>query len=169
MILLIGLAVGVDYSLFYMRREREERAAGHDPQTALQRAAATSGRAVLISGLTVMGAMAGMFFSGDKAFVGLGLGAMMVVAVAMIGSLTVLPAMIAWLGDRVEKGRLPLLRRKRNAGESRMWTAIIDRVLRRPVVSAVAATAFLVVLAIPALEHEDHVDVASPTCRRASP
>ena len=109
-ILLIGLAVGVDYSLFYMRREREERAAGHDPQTALQRAAATSGRAVLVSGLTVMGAMAGMFFSGDKAFVGLGLGAMLVVAVAMIGSLTVLPAMISWLGDRVEKGRLPLLR-----------------------------------------------------------
>ena len=67
MILLIGLAVGVDYSLFYMRREREERAAGHDPQTALQRAAATSGRAVLISGLTVMVAMAGMFFAGDKA------------------------------------------------------------------------------------------------------
>ena len=69
-ILLIGLAVGVDYSLFYMRREREERAAGHDPQTALQRAAATSGRAVLISGLTVMVAMAGMFFSGDKSIRG---------------------------------------------------------------------------------------------------
>jgi RND superfamily putative drug exporter len=150
-ILLIGLAVGVDYSLFYMRREREERAAGHDPQTALQRAAATSGRAVLVSGLTVMAAMAGMFFSGDKSFMGLGLGAMLVVAVAMVGSLTVLPATIAWLGDRVEKGRLPFLRRKRGAGESRMWTAIIDRVLRRPVVSAVAATAVLVALAIPAL------------------
>ena len=88
---------------------------------------------MLISGLTVMGAMAGMFFSGDKSFVGLGLGAMLVVAVAMIGSLTVLPAMISWLGDRVEKGRLPFLRRKRNTGESRMWSAIIDRVLRRPV------------------------------------
>ena len=154
-ILLIGLAVGVDYSLFYMRREREERAAGHDPQTALQRAAETSGRAVLVSGLTVMVAMAGMFFAGDKGFVGLGLGAMMVVGVAMVGSLTVLPAMIAWLGDRVEKGRLPRLRRRnrtrRNVGESRMWTAIIDRVLRRPVVSAVAATALLLVLAAPAV------------------
>ncbi len=154
-ILLIGLAVGVDYSLFYMRREREERAAGHDPQTALQRAAETSGRAVLVSGLTVMVAMAGMFFAGDKGFVGLGLGAMMVVGVAMVGSLTVLPAMIAWLGDRVEKGRLPRLRRRnrtrRNVGESRMWTAIIDRVLKRPVVSAVAATALLLVLAAPAV------------------
>ena len=150
-ILLIGLAVGVDYSLFYMRREREERAAGHDPATALQRAAATSGRAVLISGLTVMAAMAGMFFSGDKSFMGLGLGAMLVVAVAMIGSLTVLPATISKLGDRVEKGRLPFLRRKAKTGESRMWTAIIDRVLRRPVLSAVLATGLLLVLAIPAI------------------
>ena len=93
-ILLIGMAVGVDYSLFYMRREREERAKGHDPPTALQRAAATSGRAVLVSGLTVMAAMAGMFLSGDKGFIGMGLGAMIVVGVAMVGSLTVLPAML---------------------------------------------------------------------------
>ena len=170
-ILLIGLAVGVDYSLFYMRREREERAAGHDPQTALQRAAATSGRAVLVSGLTVMVAMAGMFFSGDKGFVGLGLGAMMVVGVAMVGSLTVLPAMIAWLGDRVEKGRLPLPAAPQRAAASAspaMWTAIIDRVLRRPVRLAVAATALLLVLAAPGRRHEDHVDGARPTCRRTS-
>ena len=101
-----------------------------------------------------MVAMAGMFFAGDKGFVGLGLGAMMVVGVAMVGSLTVLPAMIAWLGDRVEKGRLPRIRRnkaRRSVGESRMWTAIINRVLKRPVVSAVAATAFLLVLAAPAV------------------
>ena len=151
-ILLIGMAVGVDYSLFYMRREREERAAGHDPKTAVQRAAQTSGRAVLISGLTVMTAMAGMFLSGDKGFIGIGLGAMLVVGVAMIGSLTVLPAMMAWLGDRVEKGRIPYFGRRRAAvTESRMWGAIVDRVLKRPVVSAVAATAILVALAIPAL------------------
>jgi RND superfamily putative drug exporter len=151
-ILLIGMAVGVDYSLFYMRREREERAAGHDPRTAVQRAAATSGRAVLISGLTVMTAMAGMFLSGDKTFIGIGLGAMLVVGVAMIGSLTVLPAMMAWLGDRVEKGRIPFVgRRRANVTESRMWGAIVDRVLKRPAISAVAATAILVALAIPAL------------------
>ena len=67
-ILLIGLAVGVDYSLFYLKREREERAAGKSAAAALEAAAATSGRAVLISGLTVMIAMAGMFLTGDKTF-----------------------------------------------------------------------------------------------------
>ena len=151
-IVLIGMAVGVDYSLFYMRREREERATGHDPKTAVQRAAQTSGRAVLVSGLTVMAAMAGMFLSGDKTFIGIGLGAMLVVGVAMIGSLTVLPAMMAWLGDRVEKGRVPFFGRRRSESrESRMWSAIVDRVLRRPKLSAVLATGLLVALAIPAI------------------
>ena len=150
-IVLIGMAVGVDYALFYMRREREERAAGHDTKTAVQRAAATSGRAVLISGLTVMTAMAGMFFSGDKTFIGIGLGAMIVVGVAMIGSLTVLPAMMTWLGDRVEKGRVPFFgRRRADARESRMWGAIVDRVLKRPQVSAAVAARVPVALTIPA-------------------
>jgi uncharacterized membrane protein YdfJ with MMPL/SSD domain len=150
-IVLIGMAVGVDYALFYMRREREERAAGHDAKTAVQRAAATSGRAVLISGLTVMTAMAGMFFSGDKTFIGIGLGALIVVGVAMIGSLTVLPAMMAWLGDRVEKGRVPYFGRRRAAArESRLWGAIVDRVLKRPLVSAAVAGAVLIALTIPA-------------------
>jgi RND superfamily putative drug exporter len=153
-ILLIGLAVGVDYSLFYLRREREERAAGRSEHAALEAAAATSGRAVLISGVTVLIAMAGMFFSGDKTFMSFSIGTMMVVAVAMIGSLTVLPALLSKLGDRVEKGRLPFvgrLRRKDRRAESRIWGAILDRVLRRPVVSVVAATAVLLVLAAPAL------------------
>ena len=151
-ILLIGLAVGVDYSLFYIRREREERRAGRSESAALEAAAATSGRAVLISGFTVMIAMAGMFFSGDKTFMSFAIGTMMVVAVAMIGSLTVLPAMLSWLGDRVDKVRVPLIGRlKRADGESRLWTAVLDRVLRRPLVSALAATAVLVALAIPAL------------------
>ena len=151
-ILLIGLAVGVDYSLFYIRRERDERRAGRSETAALEAAAATSGRAVLISGFTVMIAMAGMFFSGDKTFMSFAIGTMMVVAVAMIGSLTVLPAMLSWLGDRVDKVRVPLIwRLKRDDGESRLWTAVLDRVLRRPLVSALAATAVLVALAIPAL------------------
>jgi len=151
-ILLIGLAVGVDYSLFYIRRERDERRAGRSESAALEAAAATSGRAVLISGFTVMIAMAGMFFSGDKTFMSFAIGTMMVVAVAMIGSLTVLPAMLSWLGDRVDKVRVPLIRRlKRDDGESRLWSAVLDRVLRRPLVSALAATAVLVALAIPAL------------------
>ncbi len=151
-ILLIGLAVGVDYSLFYIRRERDERRAGRSESAALDAAAATSGRAVLISGITVMIAMAGMFFSGDKTFMSFAIGTMMVVAVAMIGSLTVLPAMLSWLGDRVDKVRVPLIHRlRRDGGEPRVWGAILDRVLRRPALSAAAATAVLLALAVPAL------------------
>ena len=150
-ILLIGLAVGVDYSLFYLRREREERAAGRSETAALEAAAATSGRAVLISGTTVLIAMAGMFLSRDKTFMSFSIATMMVVAVAMIGSLTVLPAVLSQLGDRVEQFRVPVRHRRRGTGEARVWGAIIDRVLRRPVVSAVAATAVLVALTIPAL------------------
>jgi len=151
-ILLIGLAVGVDYSLFYIRRERDERRAGRSESAALEAAAATSGRAVLISGITVMIAMAGMFFSGDKTFMSFAIGTMMVVAVAMIGSLTVLPAMLSWLGDRVDKVRVPFISRiKRDDGQSRVWGTVLGAVLRRPLVSAVSATAVLLVLAYPAL------------------
>jgi RND superfamily putative drug exporter len=150
-ILLIGLAVGIDYSLFYLRREREERAAGRSEHAALEAAAATSGRAVLISGITVLVAMAGMFLSGDKSFMSFSIGTMMVVAVAMIGSLTVLPALLGRLGDKVEKGRVPFVHRlRRKDGESRFWGAVLDRVLRRPVVSAVVAAAVLVALIVPA-------------------
>ena len=151
-ILLIGLAVGVDYSLFYIRRERDERRAGRSETAALEAAAATSGRAVLISGITVMIAMAGMFFSGDKTFMSFAIGTMMVVAVAMIGSLTVLPAILSWLGDRVDKVRVPFLGRlKKDDGQGRVWGAVLGAVLRRPLVSAIASTAVLLVLAFPAL------------------
>jgi RND superfamily putative drug exporter len=149
---MIGLAVGVDYTLFYLRREREERARGVGHRDAIHIAAATSGRAVLISGLTVMVAMAGMFLAGDSTFTALGVGAITVVAVAMIGSVTVVPAILSVLGDRVEKGRVPFLHRfKRADGESRIWNTILDVVLRRPLISAVLATAVLLVLAFPAL------------------
>jgi uncharacterized membrane protein YdfJ with MMPL/SSD domain len=152
-ILMIGLAVGVDYSLFYLRREREERAAGRSERAALVAAAATSGRAVLISGVTVMVAMAGMLISGDKSFISFAEGAILVVAIAMFASLTVLPAMLSWLGDRVEKGRVPVLgRRRRPAGESRFWAALTGRVMRRPGLSIVLAGGLLLVLAIPALQ-----------------
>jgi len=96
-ILLIGLAVGVDYSLFYLRRARDERRAGRSERAALEAAAATSGRAVLISGITVIIAMAGMLLSGDKTFMSFSVGTMLVVAVAMLGSLTVLPAVLSKL------------------------------------------------------------------------
>ena len=151
-ILLIGLAVGVDYCLFYLRREREERAAGRSADAALEAAAATSGRAVLISGFTVMVAMAGMYFTGSSTFTSFATGTIMVVAVAMIGSITVLPAALSKLGDRVDKGRVPFLHRLRSRnGESRVWAAILDRVLARPKLSVLVATALLVVMAIPAL------------------
>jgi uncharacterized membrane protein YdfJ with MMPL/SSD domain len=152
-VLLIGLAVGVDYSLFYLRREREERAAGRSERSALETAAATSGRAVLISGVTVMVAMAGMFISGDKSFISFAEGAIVVVAIAVFASLTVLPAMLSWLGDRVEKGRIPLLgRRRKPAGQSHFWAALTRRVMRRPGLSIVLAGGLMVALAIPALQ-----------------
>ena len=109
--LLIGLAVGVDYSLFYIRREREERAAGRSAEAALRAAAATSGRSVMISGLTVMVAVAGMFLAGTGDFRGIAVGTILVVGTTVIGSLTVLPALLSKIGDRIEKGRLPLKRR----------------------------------------------------------
>jgi uncharacterized membrane protein YdfJ with MMPL/SSD domain len=150
-VLLVGLAVGVDYSLFYLRREREERAKGASKLEAVQTAAASSGRAVLIAGSTVMIAMAGMFFAGLSIFTALGIGSIMVVAVAMMGSVTVLPAVLASLGDRVEKGRIPFLHRlRRRDGDSRAWGWILDKVLKRPAISAVIATALLVVMALPA-------------------
>jgi uncharacterized membrane protein YdfJ with MMPL/SSD domain len=149
---LVGLAVGVDYTLFYLRREREERAAGRGERAALLAAAATSGRSVLISGATVMIAMAGMLFSGDKTFESFSIATMIVVAVAMIGSLTVLPAVLSKLGDRVEKGRIPLLGRlRRQAGENRVWSALLTPVLRHPAVAAVLAAGLLAALAVPTL------------------
>jgi uncharacterized membrane protein YdfJ with MMPL/SSD domain len=152
-ILMIGLAVGVDYSLFYLRREREERAAGRGERAALEAAAATSGRAVLISGVTVIVAMAGMLISGDPTFVSFAEGTILVVAIAMFASLTVLPAMLSWLGDRVEKGRVPLVgRRCRAAGQSRFWAALTRQVMRRPGLWIVLAGGLLVALAIPALQ-----------------
>jgi uncharacterized membrane protein YdfJ with MMPL/SSD domain len=153
--MLIGLAVGVDYAMFYMRRMTEERDKGRSSADALDVAAATSGRAVLISGFTVMAAMAGMFFSGNPIFSSFGIGTILVVAVAMLGSLTFLPAVLSYLGEKnwLEKGRVPYLGKRRhdNGGESRMWNAILDRVVKHPVVSVVLAGGLLVALTIPAL------------------
>jgi len=151
-VLLVGLAVGVDYSLFYLKREREERAAGMGPRAALEAAAATSGRSVLISGLTVMVAMAGLLFARDRTYLSFGVATITVVAVAMLGSLTVLPAVLSRLGDKIEKGRIPFLHRlRREGGENRFWSAILDPVLRHPVVSVVASAGALIVLALPVL------------------
>jgi uncharacterized membrane protein YdfJ with MMPL/SSD domain len=133
-ILMIGMAVGIDYSLFYLRREREERQRGRSPHEALLHAASTSGQAVLVSGATVLIAMAGMFVSGNSLFMTIGLGTMIVVLAAMIGSLTVLPALLHRLGDNVDKGRIPI-----NRGAVRddgPWGTFIGAVLRRPAIRA---------------------------------
>jgi RND superfamily putative drug exporter len=151
--LLVGLAVGVDYCLFYLRREREEREAGRDAGAALRIAAATSGRAIIVSGVTVCVAMAGMLFTGLAEFEAMGLASLMVVAVAMVGSVTVLPALLSLLGERVEKGRIPFLRRRgrRGNGESRFWTAVLRRVLAKPLVSVLVAAGALLAIAAPAV------------------
>ena len=178
-ILLMGMAVGVDYSLFYVKREREERAAGHSGRDALQRAAATSGQAVLVSGFTVLIAMAGLLLAGNKIYTSLALGAMIVVFMSMVGSLTVLPALLGKLGDRIDRGVLAVLaagllqvlrvlrwqprplrwlrdrrtllqRAKGTQGESRVWAAVLRPSLRHPVVAAVGSAGLLVVLALPA-------------------
>ena len=153
--MLIGLAVGVDYAMFYMRRMTEERDRGRSSEAALDVAAATSGRAVLISGFTVMAAMAGMFFSGNAIFSSFGIGTIIVVGVAMLGSLTFLPAVLSYLGQKnwLEKGRVPYVakRRHKNGGESRVWNAVLDRVLARPAISTIVAGGLLVALASPAL------------------
>ena len=92
---------------------------------------------MLISGLTVMVAMAGMFLTGDQTFSSLALATILVVAVAVLGSLTVLPALLSRLGDKVDRGRVPFVGRlRRDDGEGRIWGAIVDRVLRRPALSA---------------------------------
>ena len=144
MVLLVGLAVGVDYSMFYLKREREERAAGRSEREALEVAAATAGRSVLISGLTVMVAMAGLFLTADATFASFGLATIIVVGLAMVGSLTVLPALLSRLGDNVDRVRVPFAGRlRRDDGEGRIWGAIIDRVLRRPVLSVVLAGGLL--------------------------
>ncbi len=151
LVLLIGLAVGVDYSMFYLRREREERARGRSEEAALEAAAATSGRAVLVSGVTVIIAMSGMYLGGAATFMSFATGTILVVALSIVGSLTVLPAVLSKLGDRVNKGRVPFLRPEKRTGDARAWSWVLDRVLRRPLVSLIAAGAVLVVLAVPVL------------------
>jgi len=155
LVIIIGLAVGVDYAMFYARRVMEERDRGQSVEAAVERAAATSGRAVLISGMTVLTAMAGLLFAGNPIFVGFGVGTMLVVAMAVLGSLTFLPAMLAFLSSKnwLEKGRVPFVAKRRHAakGESRVWAAVLQRVLKRPLVSTVLAAALLVALTIPAL------------------
>jgi putative drug exporter of the RND superfamily len=151
-ILVIGMAVGVDYSLFYLRREREERAAGRSRDAALRIAAATSGRAIVISGVTVMIALAGLFLSGVNIFTGISAGTIMVVGVTVLGSLTFLPGLLSWLGPRADKCGLPWLGRCRErARSSRAWAGLAGRVVRHPVAWGGTGVIVLLALGAPAL------------------
>jgi RND superfamily putative drug exporter len=152
LILLIGLAVGVDYALFVVRRAREERAQGAEVRDSIAIAGATAGRAVVISGLTVIVAMSGMLVAGGL-YTSLALGAMLVCLCAVIASATTLPAILAILGDKVDAIRLPGTRRRwaRSGSEHSLWGRLAGRVSRRPVVWGGVAAAVLVGLAVPAL------------------
>ncbi|MDY7088609.1 MAG: MMPL family transporter [Actinomycetota bacterium] len=153
-ILLIGMAVGVDYSLFYVRREREERAKGRGHVDAVEIAAETSGHAVVVSGTAVIIAMAGLFLAGDSTFSSLAVGSILVVAVAVLGSLTVLPAILAKLGRWVDRPRVPLLWRlsaRDTGGGSRFWRAVLHPALRWPVATLLVSVLALLALAVPAL------------------
>jgi putative drug exporter of the RND superfamily len=151
-VLLIGMAVGVDYTLFYLRREREERARGASVAEAVRIAARTSGRAIVVSGLTVMIALAGLFITGAALFDGIAIGAITVVGVAVVGSLTFVPALLAWLGRWSDRGRVPLLGRRRTAARpSVFWGALARRVVRRPLLWGGLAAVAMITLAVPAL------------------
>ncbi len=145
-VVLIGLAVGVDYSLFYIRRERAERAAGAGAEAALDAASATVGRAILVAGATVAVALAGLLFTGFGVFTSMALGAILVVAIAVIGSLTVLPAVLTLLGDRVNRGRL-WRRRSRSAA----WARVAAAVTARPRGALAVAVVLSAALAAPIL------------------
>ena len=157
MIVLIGMAVGVDYSLFYLKREREERAKGHSTRDAVEIAAQTSGHSILVSGAAVICAMAGLFVMGDSTFNSLAVGSIIVVAVAVLGSITVLPALLSKLGRWVDRPRVPLLHRvlrrtKRGAISGRL----LGPVVKHPMVALALSMVVVVLLAIPALGMKTH-------------
>jgi RND superfamily putative drug exporter len=140
MILLMGMAVGVDYSLFYVKRARAERHAGRSRLDAIEIAAETSGHSVLVSGAAVIVSMLGLFLAADVTFASLAAGSIVVVAIAVLGSLTVLPALLMLLGKRIDRPRVPVLwrwtmydreprlwRRPRTRESDRLGATSIDR------------------------------------------
>jgi putative drug exporter of the RND superfamily len=149
-VLLLGMAVAVDYSLFYLRREREERAAGKSFAEALRIAAATSGRAIAISGVTVMISVAGLFLTGVDLFTGMAYGTITVVAIAVAAALTLLPAVLSLIGEWADRCRIPVLGRRRTAARpSRLWATLVRQVVRHPLAWGGAATLALLALAAP--------------------
>ena len=149
MIVLMGLAVGIDYTLFIINRFREERAAGRDKIEAIEVASDTTGRAVFYAGITVFVSLAGMLLTGDALFYGLGLGAMIVVVLTVIASLTILPAIISVLDHRMDWLRIPGLGHPSTGGG--IWGRITKEVLARPVIYAGVTFIALLALSVPLL------------------
>lgn len=150
MIMLIGMAVGVDYSLFFVKRQREERERGNTSVDAVEIAARTAGHSIMVSGLAVIVSVSALFLVGNVIFSGLAAGAILVVAVAMLGSLTVVPALVAKLGRWVDRPRIPLLwRLQRRIGTGAVSGRVVASVLRRPKAALTVSTLFVVVLAAP--------------------
>ena len=149
-ILLMGMAVGVDYSLFIVSRFRSERKAGRPKLEAIAVACDTTGRAVFYAGVTVLLSSAGLLLTSNAIFISMSIGIIIVVALAIVGSLTLLPAMLSVLGDNVNRLRIPIIGRE-GSNDGGIWSAITDRVLARPGVLAAVTTALLIALAIPAL------------------
>ena len=157
-VLLIGMAVGVDYSLFIVSRYRSERKGGKEKLEAIAAASNTTGRAVFYAGVTVLLSLAGLIFTNSSIFISVSVGLIIVVSLALLGSLTLLPAMLAVLGDKVNRLRLPIIGREGNNGGG-VWGAITDKVLKRPGLFATVAVGALIALAVPVL----WLDLAWPT------
>jgi RND superfamily putative drug exporter len=151
MLIGMGLALGIDYALFTLSRYREERLQGREKLDAIATAGATASRAVLFSGIAFVLAMLGLLLVPSTIFRSLAAGAILVGIVSVIAALTLLPAVLALLGDRVNALRIPFFGRaaEQAGSEGRFWGAIVHRVMRRPVVSLVLAAGLLLALAAP--------------------
>ena len=149
-VLLMGMAVGVDYSLFIVSRYRSERKAGRPKLEAIAVASNTTGRAVFYAGITVVLSLVGLMLTNSAIFISMSVGIIIVVLLALVASLTLLPAMLSVLGDNVNRLRLPIIGRE-TKDEGGIWSAITDRVLARPAFLATATTAVLIALAVPVI------------------
>lgn len=151
MITAMGLAVGIDYTLFILQRFREARAKGFDKLDAITVAGSTATRAVVFSGLTVIVALTGLMYMPIDVMRSLGFGAILAVAASMLAAMTLLPALLALVGDRVNWLPIPYFGRRRAGEATRFWDWVTSKVTRRPVVSVVAVTALLLAAASPYL------------------
>ncbi len=151
MVVAMGLALGIDYTLFITSRYREERHAGLDKPDAIAVSGATASKAVLFSGLAFVVALLGLLLVPDHVLRSLAFGAVVVGLVTVAAALTLLPAMLAVLGDRIERGRIPFLPRQ-HGGESRFWRRAVTLVTRRPGITVAATSLVLLAAAAPVLD-----------------